>query len=90
MQIYATLFLELFSEIFNKSHVKVFTTEEGVTVGGQHLKLVLAIDFGNLDNGNIKGTATEVVNRDSVIAFALIHTIRQRRCRRLVDNALNL
>ena len=90
MQVYATLFLELCSEIFNKPHVKVFTAEKRITVGGQHLELVLAIDFGNLDNGDIKSTATQVVNRDSVIAFTLIHTIRQRCCRRFVDNALHV
>ena len=90
VQIDGALFLELCGEVFDQPHVKIFTAEEGVTVGGQHLKLVFAIDFGNLDDGDIESTATEVVNRDSVITLGLVHTVGQCSCRRLVDNTLHL
>ena len=51
---------------------------------------MLAIDFSNLDDRDIKRTATEVVDRYRAISFRLIHTIGQRCRRWLIDNALNL
>ena len=87
LQVDAVVFLELARQIIDQTQIEVLTTEEGVTVGGQYFKLVLAIDFGNFDDGNIEGTATQVVNRDSAIAFQVVHTVGQRRSGWLVNDA---
>ncbi len=89
VQVDAAFLLELRREVFNQAQVEVLTAEEGVTVGRQHFELVLAIDFGNLDDGDVEGTATEVVHSNRAIALGLVHAVGERRCGRLVDDALH-
>ena len=89
VQINAVLFLEFSREELDQTQVKVFTAEERVTVRRQHLKLVLPVHFGDFNNRNIKGTATQVVDRDRTIPLRLIHTVGQCRCRRFIDDALD-
>ncbi len=62
----------------------------GVTVGGQYFKLVLAIHFGDFDDGNIEGTTTQVINRHHGITALLVHTVSQCGGGRLVDDALHI
>ena len=50
MQINAAFFLEFFCQILDQAQVKVFTTEEGVTVGCQYFKLFLAINVSDFDD----------------------------------------
>ena len=50
----------------------------------------LALDLGDLDNGDIEGTATQVIDRDLGIAALLVHAIGQRGRGRLVDDALHI
>ncbi|NTW62044.1 ATP-dependent Clp protease ATP-binding subunit, partial [Candidatus Saccharibacteria bacterium] len=35
--------------------IKILTTQESIAIGGQHFKLVLAIDVGDLDDGDVEG-----------------------------------
>ena len=51
---------------------------------------MLAVHFRNLDNRDIEGTATEVVDRDSVVALGLVHAVGQGRRGGLVDNTLDV
>ena len=71
-------------------HVEVLATEEGVAIGRQHFELALAIDFGDLDDRDVEGAATQVIHGDLAIAAGLVHAIGQRRRRRLVDDALDV
>ena len=51
---------------------------------------MLAVDFGNLDDRDVKGTATEVEDRDLRVAALLVHAISKRRSGRLVDDAFDI
>src|SRR5690606_28018491 len=89
-EVHARLFAELFYQEVNHPHIEVFTTQEGVTVGCQHFELHFAIDVGNLDNGNIEGTTTQVINGNLAVTAFLVQTIGQRCGSRLVDDPLHI
>ena len=77
-----TVFLfELIRQVVDDAHVKVFTTQEGVTVGRFDLEQAV-VDF---QNGHVKGTTTKVINRDG-LGFFLVQTIGQRGGCRFVDD----
>ncbi len=82
LQVDALVLLELACEIFDETHVEVFTAEEGVAVGRLHFEDAVA-DFQNRD---IEGTATQVVDGDG-LAVLLVEAVGERCCRRLVDDA---
>ena len=85
------LFLEFRDDVFDDALVKVFTAQKGVAIGGQHFKLLLAIDIGNLDDGHVKRTATQVIHSDfSVAFFLLVQAESQRSGGGLVDDALHI
>ena len=86
-EVHAAFFLELVNQVVDQTDVKVFTTQERVTVGCQHFKLVLAIHFGNFNDRHVESTATQVINDDSVVAFRFIHTVSQSSCGWFVDDA---
>ena len=90
VQINAVFLLELVRQIVDQAHIEVFTTQEGVAVGGQHFKLVLAVDFGNLDDRHVESTATQVIHDYGGVATGLVHTVGQCGCGRLVDDALDV
>ncbi|MNO51513.1 NAD-specific glutamate dehydrogenase [compost metagenome] len=85
-QVHAGFFLELFDQVVDQQHVEVFATQEGVAVGGQYFELVLTVDFGDFDDRNVEGTATQVINDDSVVALGLVHAVGQRSGGRFVDD----
>ncbi|AGA75486.1 hypothetical protein B479_22985 [Pseudomonas putida HB3267] len=87
LQVHAGLFLELVDEVVDQAHVEVFATQEGVAVGSQYFELVLTVDFGNLDDRNVEGTTTQVINDDGVVALGLVHAVSQCSGSRLVDDA---
>ena len=89
-QINAIRVLELLGEVVDKQDVEIFPPEEGIAVGGEHFELVLAVHFGDLNNGYVEGSATEVVNGDLGISALLIHAVGQGSGRGLVDDALHL
>ncbi|EIL99176.1 putative NAD-specific glutamate dehydrogenase [Rhodanobacter thiooxydans LCS2] len=88
-QVDALLLLELLDQVVDDAHVEVLATEEGVAVGGQHLELLLAVDFGDLDDRHVEGAAAQVVHRDLAVAAFLVQAIGQRGRGRLVDDALH-
>ncbi|EIM04174.1 putative NAD-specific glutamate dehydrogenase [Rhodanobacter denitrificans] len=89
-QVDALLFLELLDQIVDDAHVEVLAAEESVAVGGQHFELLLAVDFGDLDDRHVEGAAAEVVHRDLAVAALLVQAIGQRGRGRLVDDALHV
>src|SRR5690606_15401861 len=89
-QINAAFFLELVDDVVDDALVKVFATQEGVTVGGEHFKLLLTVDIGDFDDGHVKRTATQVVHSDLAITLvSLVQTESQSCGGRLVDDALD-
>ena len=77
LQIDALILFELGDQKIDDALVEVLTAEEGVTVGGQHLELVLAVDFRDLDDGDVEGAAAEVVHGDLLVAAPLVHAVGQ-------------
>ena len=49
-------FLELVCEKIDDLQVEVLATKERITIGRQHLELVFAIHFGNLNDRYVEGT----------------------------------
>ena len=58
LEINTLLFFEFRGQIIDQPQVKVFPTQEGIAIGGQDFELMLAIDFCDLNNRDVKGTAT--------------------------------
>ena len=65
LEIYPCLLLEFFCEPVHYPEVKVLATKEGITVG----RLDLEYAFADLQDGDIKGTATKV--KDCNLFFLL-------------------
>ena len=82
LQVDALVLLELGCEVFDETHVEVFTAEEGVAVGRLHFEDAVA-DFENRD---IEGAAAKVVDGDG-LAVLLVEAVGERRSGRLVDDA---
>ena len=57
VQIDAVLLLELIGQVVDDRQIEVLPAEEGVPVGGEHLELMLAVDFGDFDDGDVEGAA---------------------------------
>ena len=66
------LLLEFFREPIDDLLVPVVTAESGITIRGLNLKYPL----GDLQNGNVEGAATKIVDRDGFFA-AFLQTIGQ-------------
>ena len=62
--------------------IEILAAEERVTIGRLHLEHAVA----NLEDGNVEGAATKVIDYDQA-GFALVETIGQSGSRRLVDDA---
>jgi hypothetical protein len=90
LQVDALFLLELGDDVVDQALVEVLAAEEGVAVGRQHFELVLAIDGGDLDDGNVEGAAAEVIHGDLAVAFLLVHAEGECGCGRLVDDALDV
>jgi hypothetical protein len=83
------LTLEFLGEVLDNTQVEVFAAEERIAVGRQHLELMLTVDLRDLDDRHIEGSASEVEHGDLLVAALLVHAVRQRCRRRLVDDALD-
>ena len=70
--------------------IEVLAAEEGIAVGREHLELALAVDFGNLDDGDVERTAAQVIDRDLAVRALLVEAVGQRRRGGLVDDALDV
>ena len=90
-QINAGFFLELGDDEVDDASVKVFTTQEGVAVGGQHFELLLTIDVGDFDDGHVERAATQVIHRNFAVAFfGFVQTKSQCGSSGFVDDALDV
>ena len=90
-EVHALLFFELANDEVDDALVEVFTTQKRIAVGGQHFKLLFAIDIGNLDDGHVKRAATQVIHRNLAVAFfVLVQAESQRGSGRLVDDAFDI
>jgi len=87
LQVHAGFFLELVDEVVDQADVEVFATQESVAVGSQYFELVLAVDFSDLDDRHVEGTATQVVDDHGVVALGLVHAVGQCGCGWFVDDA---
>ena len=90
MQVDAVFLLELVGQKLDEPQVKVLSAQEGIAVGRQHFKLMLTVHFGNLNNGDIKCAAAEVIDRYSAIALSLVHTVGKRRSGGFVNDPFDL
>ena len=46
--------------------------------------------ISDFDDGNVEGTSTEVIHRNLLIAAFFVQAIGERRCGRLIDDALDV
>ena len=88
-QVDALVFLELGDDVVDDALVKVFAAKEGVAVGGEHFKLVFAVQVSNFDDGNVEGAAAQIKDGNLRVARLFVHAKGQRRSGRLVDDALD-
>ena len=75
--------LELVHEVVDQSVVPVVTTEVVVTVGGLHFDHTV----GDLQQGDVEGTATEVEDQDGLLLLDLLQAVGQGGRGGLVDDA---
>ena len=73
--------LELVGKELDDFVIEILTAEEGVTIGRLHLEHTVA----DLENGDVKGAATKIIDDDQA-GFALVEAIGEGRGRRLVDD----
>ena len=84
-QIHALCLLKLRNHPVGNRIVKIVAAQMGIAVGGQNLDDAVA----DLNDGNIKGTAAQVVHHD-LLLFLIVQAVGQSRSRGLVDNTLYL
>ena len=89
-QIHSLIFLELVRQVIDQPAVKIFPTEEGISVGRKHFKLVLTVDVGDLDNRDVESTPAEIVHRDLPVTLLFFKTVSQRSCGRLIDDTFDV
>ncbi len=84
-QIDAFLLLELREHVVGQYVIKVIAAESGIAVRGQNFDNTVA----DLNDGNIKCTAAEVVHQDLLLAL-IVEAIGQSGGSRLIDDTLYL
>src|SRR3546814_19047063 len=60
-QVDPAFLLEFADDVVADPLIDVFAAQESITVGGQHFELLLAIYIGDLDDGEVKSTAAQVI-----------------------------
>ncbi len=84
-KIYARIFFKLVDKPFHYSVVKIVATKVGVAIGRFNLENA----FAQLQNANIEGAATKVVDGNDPLFFLVLVVAKgQGSCRRFVNNAL--
>ena len=82
LEVDAVVLLEFLGEEINQDHVEVFTTQEGVTIGGLHLEHAVA----DLEDRHVERTAAKVIDGNR-LAVGLVQAIGKRCRSRLIDDA---
>ena len=88
-QVETLVFLELLNQVIDDALVEILATEKGIAVGGQHFELVLTVHVSDLDDGNVKGSATQVIDGQLAITTLFVHAVRQCRGGGLIDDSLD-
>ncbi|OTP72544.1 putative glutamate dehydrogenase [Caballeronia sordidicola] len=90
-QIDALFLLELANDVFDDALVEIFTTQERVTVRGQHFELLFTVDICDFDDRHVERAAAQVIDGNLAVAlFVLVQAERERGCSRFVDDALHV
>ena len=84
-KINAGVFLELIDDPIHHAVVPIVAAKVGVTIGCVDLKYPIA----NLQDGNVKRAAAEVIHRN-LLVLLLVQSVGQRRSGRFVDDAQNV
>ena len=84
-QIYAVFLLKFGRQFVDDALVKVVAAQECIAAGGTHLKHTVT----DIQDRDVEGAAAEVVDGDHLILL-LVQPVRQRRGRRLIDDAQHL
>ena len=84
-KVYALGLLELVDHPLGYAVIKVIAAQSGIAVGCQNLDNAVA----DLDDGDIEGTAAQVVYHD-LLLFFIVQAVSQSCGCRLVDDSLNL
>ncbi len=80
-QVDALVLGKLIGQVVDQTQIEIFATQVGIPIGGFYFKYT----FTDLQDGDIKGTATQVKDRNLLFSF-LVQAIGQRGGRRLIDN----
>ena len=78
--------LELADDPVDDALVEVVAAEVRVAVRRLHLELARAFDVVQLEDGDVVRAAAEIEHGD-LLVLLLVETVRERRGRRLVDDA---
>ena len=81
-QIDSLFFFEFRYDPLNDALVDVITAQVRVAIGGFDFDNA----FAHFENGDIKSSATQVIDRNRLVFF-LVETVSERRCGRLIDDA---
>jgi len=81
-----SLFLVRLDKVFDDSVVEIFTSEMGVTSGGQNFEDTVV----DGEKGNIEGSSSEIVNDDLGFTALLVETVGDGGGGRLVDDTEDL
>lgn len=80
-QIDTRLLLELLNNVADQGNIEILTTQVGITVSGLDLEDTLL----DLQNGDIEGTTTEIVDSDNAVSL-LLETVGKSGSSGLVNN----
>ena len=90
-QVNAVLVLNFADQPVDDLLIPVIATEVVVAVGGLHLNGGEAVVvLADLQQGDIEGAAAEVEDQDALVFLALLQTVGQSSCGRLVDDTQNV
>ena len=78
----AVALLELVDHVVHEALIEVVAAQTVVAVGRKHFEDAV----GNFEDGDIEGTAAEVVDHDLAVFLLLIEAVGKRRRRGLVDD----
>jgi hypothetical protein len=85
-QVEAFVFFKFFGQPVNDDLVEIVASQVGIAIGGFHLEYAIA----QFQDGNVKGTSTQVEDSDLQIGTLFIKSVSQRGCRGLIDDPLDL